>query len=166
MYANPYLSMTHQMKVVRNLFEKHVEGTAEKAIVADVTVSICRLTNTVNRQVNIISDCDGRVYMHSRSLKHLYDRKPAEEFHFLVDHIHKIVKYPEKIFKNKNPKRGDICFTKSIDGENYFCSLEFVDRDGDGPRELCVVTAFRLRKDAYLRSYDLLWSWRDGTLSS
>lgn len=158
--------MANNFEVVKNLFEKHIHGTSEKAIVADVTVSICKLTVTVNKQMERIFKCDCRVYINARVLKHLYDKKPAEEFEFIVDNIHKIAKYPDCIYKNKNPKRGDVCLTKKINGENYICSLELCEREDGGAKELFVVTSFRIRKENYLNNYELLWSWRDDTLSS
>ncbi len=126
--------MANSFEIVKNLFEKHIEGTPEKAVVAYVTVSICKLTNTVGKEMKKSLDCDNRVYINTRVLKHLYDRKPAEEFNFVISKIHKIVKYPDHIYKNKNPKRGDVCLVKKIGNESYLCSLELCDK------ELCVVT--------------------------
>lgn len=93
-------------------------------------------------------------------MKHLYDKKPAEEYDFLVCNIYKIVKYPDRIYKNKDPKRGDLCFLKKLKGYNYLCSLEVADD------ELTVITAFRVRKESYLNNYELLWSWRGDIPSS
>ena len=158
--------MANNIEVVKNLFEKHIAGTLEKAIVSDVTISICKLTKTVNKQMELLFECDCRVYINTRVLQHLYDKKPAEEFAFIVDNVHKIAKYPDCIYKNKDPKRGDVCFTKRIGGENYMCSLEMCEREDGSARELFVVTSFRIRKENYLNNYELLWSWRDDTLSS
>lgn len=148
--------MPNTIEVIKNLCEKHIRGTVEKAIVADVTVYLCRLTFAVSKANNL----EERVYINTRVLKHMYDKKPAEEFEFLVAFLHKIIKYPDKVYKNKNPKRGHYIFTKIIMGDNYLCSLEL---EGDG---LSVVTAFRIRKDSYLNDYELLWSWRGDIPSS
>jgi hypothetical protein len=45
-------------------------------------------------------------------LKHLYDKKPAEECDVLIDIIHIIVKFPDIILENKSGKRGDRVFLK------------------------------------------------------
>lgn len=139
-----------------NLHENYIVGTQEKAAVVFKAVFLCHLTNTVLKEIKTI----GKVYTNSRILKHLYDKKTAEEYHFLLGNIHKIVKYPDRIYKNKNPKRGDFCFLKRIKGYNYLCSLEITDG------ELMVVTSFRVRKESYLNNYELLWSWRGDIPSS
>lgn len=98
----------------------------------------------------------------------MYDKKPAEEFIFLVDNIHKIVKYPDDIYENKPGKRGAFCFVKKLKGEKYICCLEIVDTliDDEITAEIHLVTAFRVRKDSYLDSYKLLWSWKGDKPSS
>jgi len=143
-------------EVLLNLHESCIAGTQEKAVVVFKTVFICHLTNTVVRKI----EAGSKVYTNSRILKHLYDKKTAEEYHFLLGNVHKVIKYPDRIYKNKNPKRGDFCFFKKVKGYNYLCSLEIVDGD------LMIVTAFRVRKESYLNNYELLWSWRGDIPSS
>lgn len=99
----------------------------------------------------------GFVFISTRSLKHLFDKKPAEEFHFILDHIHLILIYPDKIYKNKTEKRGNICLVKKIKGSEYLCSLEKGDT-----RRYYVVTAFRLRNSDYIKNYTLLWNRGSG----
>jgi hypothetical protein len=152
--------MTHKKEVLKNLYKQHIKGTASKAVVNEITASICRVTNTVGRCVNNHVVCGHKVHITTRALKHLYDKKPAEEFDFIVDNLHKVVKYPDNIYKNKNPKRGNLCFTKTLNGNIYFCSLEVSEE------EMYVVTCFRIRKESYLNDYELLWSWRDDNPSS
>jgi hypothetical protein len=151
------------VEVINNLFELHIKGSQPNAIVADKTALLCKLTNTVLKVVVTIcglQESDPRVYINTRIIKHLFDKKPAEEFLFIVSNAHKIVKYPDHIYKNKNPKRGDVCFTKKIQGHNYICSLQI------DIKEIYLVTMFRVRKESYLQDYELLWSWRDGAPSS
>ena len=42
--------------------------------------------------------------------KYLYDKKPAEEFDFIIDNLHQIVIYPDNIYKNKRPQTGRFLF--------------------------------------------------------
>lgn len=151
--------------VIPNLVELYIKGTEAEAIVPLVTTYLCHLTFAVIKGVNLQHQ---KVYISTRVVKHLYDRKPAEEFEFLTNHIHKIVKYPDRIYMNKNSKRGDYGFVKILDKELYFCAVEEVeDMTEDGETSgLCVVTAFRLRKPNYLNNYKLLWSWRGDIPSS
>lgn len=144
-------------KIVQNLFEKHIRGTAAKAVVEDVNVFLCHLTFAVAKE----NQFSPNVYLNTRVLKHIYDKKPAEEFDCIVFYLDKIVRFPDHIYKNKNPKRGDYIFIKKIGSDIYLCSLQEILEDGFN-----VVTAFRLRKENYLKSYDFLWSWRGGDSSS
>lgn len=148
---------SNENKIAQNLFEKHIKGTAEKAMVEYVNVFLCRLTFAVAK-ANKFSP---NVYLNTRVLKHIYDKKPAEEFDCIILYLHRIVRYPDHIYKNKNPKRGDCVFIKRVDNNIYLCSLQEIPDDG-----FTVVTAFRLRKENYLKSYDSLWSWRGGGSSS
>lgn len=153
------------MKVVPDLFEKHVKGTPQEAIVQLVTAFLCNLTAAVMRGASC--EC-GRVYINTRVIKHLYDKKPAEEFEFIIQNIHQIVKYPDRIYRNKDAKRGEIGFVKQLKNELYFCSLEKIANSETGTATHCeVATCFRLRKpDGYLKNYELLWEWKGGNPSS
>ncbi len=63
------------IKVLPELFEKHIKGTSKEAPVYDKTVLLCRLTNTVKKELKI--NCD-KVYTTTFAVKHLYDKRPAE----------------------------------------------------------------------------------------
>jgi len=153
--------MPKRRGVVLELFEKHIKNTKEKEIVPLECVYICRLTYSV---LNVLNFSDSKVHINTKILKHLYDKKPAEEFDFIVWNLHKIIKYPDRIYKNKISKRGDYCLVKKIEDFNYLCSVEFAE-DGE-EMKIIVVTAFRVRDEAYLKKYELLWSWKGGIPSS
>ncbi len=150
-------------EILQDFFEKYIKGTSEKAIVADHKIFLCHLTNAVCDGIKIANNI-GKVYITSRVLKHLFDKKPAEEFFFLVDNLHKIVKYPDKIYQNKTSKRGGYCLVKRIGDLDYLCSIEVarILCDGIELEEIQIVTAFRLRDNDYIKKYILLWSWEDG----
>jgi hypothetical protein len=147
--------------VLRELFETHIQNTPQGSPVVEKTVLLCGLTNAVAQALGTDSR---KVYATSRSLKHLYDKRPAEEFDFLLDHLHQVVKYPARIYRNKPGKRGGWCFAKILGNEDYLCALEI----GTYPErpEIYVATAFRVRDAKYLDGYELLWSWRSGRPSS
>lgn len=142
------------------MFDKYVKGTGQDAIVQYVVVLLCNLTVAVVRGVGW--PCN-RAYINTRVLKHMYDKKPAEEFDFLVQNLHAIIKYPDKIYRNKGAKRGHLCFLKKIKNHPYFCSLELVE-EGGAANHCQVVTCFRVRKENYLDDYELLWEWKGGNL--
>ncbi len=140
------------------LCKKYIKGTEKKAIVQLVRVFLCGLTNAVLGGISFPSN---RVYINTRVVKHVYDKKPAEEFDFLVNNTHLIVKYPDKIYKNRDGKRGEYCFVKDIKNQKYFCSIEIIQK-GNSP-QLEVVTFYRIEED-YLKNYELLWEWKGGNL--
>ncbi len=141
------------------LHRRHVKGTVHKAVVANRTILLCNLTNAV---VKASGDICPKVYINTRILKHLFDKRTAEEYECILKHMTDIVKYPAHIYSNKDAKRGDFCFVKAIQGVEYMATIEYSPDD-----EMCnVVTCFRLRKRTYLNGYNLLWSWKGGTPSS
>jgi len=162
-----YLFVSKQ--VLKELFEGYIEATSEKSVVENKTVLLCRLTNSV---LNALGTVETKAYVTNRMLKHLFDSKPAEEFHFIVDHVHKVVKFPDRIYRNKNGKRGCFCFVKRVKNDEYLCSLEIVNEEKSVDIStnvlggVYVVTAFRLRKPQYLNSYELVWSWKGDNPSS
>ncbi|MEK7172365.1 MAG: hypothetical protein AAB723_01755 [Patescibacteria group bacterium] len=165
-------------KILKDFFERYIKGTPYKAIVIDRKVYLCHLTNAVCNGIEIANNA-GKVYVTSRALKHLFDKKPAEEFFFLIDNLYKIVKYPDKIYQNKTSKRGEYCLVKRVGDSNYLCSIEIVKLlpavfgsaefgafeygASDETEEIQIATAFRLRDSDYIKKYTPLWSWEDGT---
>jgi len=156
------------------LSKKYIEETQEKAIVTNRKTLLCNLTNAVVKGINLDNSIKS-VYITTRCVKHWYDKKPAEEYHFIIKNLHKIVKYPDKIYENKSGKRGNFCFVKKIGGEDYFCSIEVLEKPpcvfgvaqfgfsefGSDSiiKEIQVATAMRIRKKKYLKNYTLLWDW-------
>lgn len=127
-----------------NFFNKYIRGTAYKAYVFESKHFIC--------EIDIFS-----VYISTRALKHLFDKKPAEEFSFILEHFTQLVIDPDKIYRNKLEKHGDMCFVTKIDNYEYICSLQKISED-----ELQIVTAFRLRDEDYIKKYTLLWNRGSG----
>jgi len=166
-----------QREILKDFFEKNIKGTPYKAIVIDRKIFLCHLTNAVCDGIKIANNLK-KVYITSRALKHLFDRKPAEEFFFLMDNLHKIVQYPDKIYKNRVSKRGEYCLVKKIKESDYFCSIEIIKfppmvlslvefgmsecGENNEIEEIQIATAFRLRDADYIKKYTLLWSWEDG----
>lgn len=149
-----------QRKVLVELYEKYIHATPPQIVVASKITFLCHLTWAVAKAIDTTVM---RVYVSTRMLKHLYDSRPAEEFVFIVENLHTIVKYPDQIYENKTGKRGDFCFVKELKGERYIASIEITKQEDE---KIFVATAFRLRKESYLNNYKLLWSWRDDHPSS
>lgn len=149
-----------------NLYKKHIENTEEKAVVVNIKILLCHISNSAKQGSKIDNP---KIYITSRAVKHLYDKKPAEEFNFIINNLRDLAETPDAIYANKNSKRGSICLLKEINGKSYFCSVEISKTINDLGEEIeknHIVTAFRLRDIAYLKDYKLLWSWKDGNPSS
>ncbi|MEK7115268.1 MAG: hypothetical protein AAB847_02830 [Patescibacteria group bacterium] len=146
--------------VVPDLYKDYIEGTEEKAPVVFKSVLLCFLTKAVMIGGNFTNQ---KVHINTRVLKHMYDKKPAEEFDFVIHNIHSIVRYPDHIYKNKNAKRGQLCLVKKIKDRNYLCSIQIFTNNTE---DISVVTAFRVRDNNYLKNYELLWDWKGGGPSS
>jgi hypothetical protein len=154
------------MNSVSKIFKQYIKGTPEKAIVPELTLCFCELTRLVMKAGNFPTH---KVYITTKVIKHLYDSKPAEEFEAVMKNMEAIVSFPEYIYQDKEGKRGEICLVKTIKGFKYLCSIEKTDENDpdDGKKGMnYVVTAFRLRKENYLNSYKLLWSWKGDVPSS
>jgi hypothetical protein len=111
--------------------------------------------------------CDfpaGSVHITTRVIKKNYDKRSAEENDFLLKNGWKVVYMPSEIYKNKNGKRGDYLFAKTINNALYVASIE-VSTYAEMPI-LYVVSLFRVPKPSYLNGYNLIWSWKGGDPSS
>ncbi len=158
-------------KPLREFFEKHVDGTAEKMKVADVKLHLCNLTNIVAVVLGLENEKTHKVHITARALKHLYDKKPAEEFFQLLDGLDEVTRLPLHVYENKKGKRGAFCLVGEYGGAEYICAIEVVNAQFLGEKdefiqknaiELQIATGFRNRDKNYLNKCTLLWSWRDG----
>lgn len=154
------------MLVSFKLHKDYVRNTSKKAIVQMVNVLLCHLTAAVVKGVPL--SCN-RVYLNTRVLKHVYDKRPAEEYDFLIRNIKNIIRYPDKVYRNKTGKRGDFCFVKDLKNSKVFVSLEPIIANISNEKIVThceIVTFFRVTNDSYLANYELLWEWRSGVSSS
>ena len=140
-------------KIVPNLHQRYVANTDKNALVQNVSVFLCNLTYTVTKGVELRGY--HKVYISARVLKHSYDKRPAFEYDLIINEIHKIIKYPDEIYKNKEGKRGDFCLVKRVKNEKCLCVVEKKDQRFE------VVTFYRIPKEKYLNSFSLVWSWRN-----
>ncbi len=147
-------------------FTEHIEGTDPEAIVVDLTLYLTNLTLATRQGCNLTV---AKVHITTRVIKHLYDRKPAEEFDVVLKNLAKIVRFPDRVYLNKDSKRGTLCFFKTIGKFMYLCSIETKTtdlEDGSAEEMNYVVTCFRVRDENYLKGYELLWSWKGDIPSS
>lgn len=148
------------------LHKLYIQGTEEKAPIVLQTTLLCNTTNQVMKSIGLVS---AKIHITTKMLKHLYDSKPAEEYEFILHNLVSIVRYPDQVYENKDAKRGQFAFVKTIKEHKYFCSLEAtqVANDDATTEDMnFVVTAFRMRREGYLKGYKLLWDRKVGVPSS
>jgi hypothetical protein len=150
--------------LVINTFNKHVRLSQKGSLVTLVDIHLCNLTFSVKKGLSVNPR---KVYLSTRVLKHVYDKRPASEFDFILNNIVKIVKYPDLVYKNKSGKRGSYCFVKKIGNRLYLCSVEmtiYIDGDLRYTDERIDVVTFFSTDEKYLKNYELLWEWKGGNL--
>lgn len=138
------------------LYRRHVKHTPEKAVVVDVTILLAYLPKALVRTGVFSSQ---KVYISTRVLKHMYDKKPAEELDAIISNLSRMINLVEEVYEDLEAKRGDYCLVSQVKGQRYMCSIELGE-------ENCVVTAFRVRDEKYLAKYKVLWSRKGGIPSS
>jgi len=138
----------------KNLHSNFVKNTKPGEIVINKTVLLCHINEKISRYIKLH---EANVYISSKMLKHLYDKRSAQEYDCLLRNMYLIAKYPDLIYRNKGYKSGDFLFVKAIDGYCYTCSLQFVQKGFC--RKLNLITAFSVKPE-YMRNFKLLWSWK------
>jgi hypothetical protein len=123
-------------------------------IVINKTAFLCHINRKISRCINLP---EAKVYISSRVLKHLYDKRPAQEYDCLLENIFGITRYPDLLYINKRDKSGDYIFVKAIQGYSYMCSAKFI-RINDCSK-LNIITAFSVKPE-YMKDFKLIWSWK------
>lgn len=148
-------------KLIPELHERYIKGTDKGAVVQLIQALLCSLTLTVVKAI----ECSCRkVYINTRVIKHTYDKRISQEYDLLIENIYPIIKYPDKIYKNKDAKRGSFLFVKRIKNVECLCSVEIVEIEGNEP--ICEIATFFVPGEGYLDRYELLWEWKGGNPSS
>ena len=135
---------------LENIHRKYVRYTEEKTLIQKKIFFLCNLYSSVRNNCTISNKS---VSFSTVMLKHLYDRKPAEEYDKILRYIKESVRHPEEIYKNKENKTGGFCFVKSFLNQKYFTVLQ----ESDAEQTNYIVTSFRIRKAEYLKGYEKIW---------
>lgn len=154
--------MANRVSNAERLFETYIKGTPKQAIVRELTVTFCSLTNEVSRACGFHTIT---VYITTKIIKKNYDKRPAEQNDFILKNGWKIIRMPDEIYENKEGKRGNFLFSKRLNNDLYVASIEVVNSEQSGEM-LYAVSLFRVPKESYLDGYNLIWSWKGGTPSS
>ncbi len=145
-----------------DLHKKYIDGTGLEAPIFVTTVRICTITAETARGLrkyiaDVEKPCD--IYMSTKSLKHMYDKRPAEEYFSIIKVLPEIMRRPEHVYENKVEKSASLLFVTKVENGTIICALQ--KRSGDRC-SFHVVSAFRAREKKvakYLSHCKLTWSW-------
>lgn len=143
------------------VIQRHIKGTPKKGYVKDLRIKICDIPHRVKSKIKVK---DERVYITTKSLKHLYDVRTAQEFDFIISNFDSAITNPTAIYKDKGGKTGDLCLYVEFEKSAYFYVLNL-------QQNIYIVSAYRLsdinkKRKSYLSGYKLLWSWKGDLPSS
>lgn len=144
------------------VIERYIKNTPRKGYVKDLRIKVCEMPHKFKTKVGAK---DLRVYITTKSLKHMYDVRPAQEFDFLISNIEIAINHPQKIYKNKEGKTGNICLYSEFKKNACFYILD------TKLSSIHIISAYRLsevlqKRENYLSGYKLLWSWKGDLPSS
>jgi len=139
---------------IKNLFSKHIKNSPYKVEVALSRICVGKLRQDLR---DVTGGDHYIIYINSRSLKHIYDRhifdkKVPKDFYLILKNLNKILLDPDRIYKDKEGKRGNYIFVKVIVNKTYMCTVEMISSG-----EIEVVSSLTGKK--YLSKFVLLWSW-------
>ena len=147
---------------LRKVVETYIRKTPWHGAVFNARVICGRLPQQI---ADIFEMSDRNIWANTRALKHIYDKRTAEEFDFICGDLSEMFHDPDAVYRNKTDKRGHFGILKRYGDLSYFVSVELMSSDLKKP-VMELVTVFRTRDRRYLNDYDLLWSRRDGATRS
>jgi len=139
---------------IKNLFSKHIKNTEYGEEIDISHTFVC----TPRKEIQTITKGSLRkVFISTRSLKHIYDRhvfdkKMPRVFYKILNNLVNIISNQDKIYLNSPEKRGDYIFVKEIDNQTYMCTVEIIDDN-----RLEIVSSCTTG-EKYLSKFTLLWS--------
>ena len=140
-------------------YKFHIKGTQYHQQITPERDFLCNVKPSLKNLLLSHSACaDCRVYLSTKSLKHIYDRhifdkKNPQEFLNILKNLTKIIRYPDEVRQNKTSKRGDFLFVKKVNGQLYFVSLEI------GLAGCIDLVSSSVTGTKYTKKFTLLWSW-------
>ena len=140
------------------LDKKYIRLTDKRVAIIIKQILLCTLDPEIVKKCALTAH---NVHISTRVMKHVYDKRPAQEYDTALYHLRSAIKYPDYIFKNKQGKRGDVCFVARVKDRLLWCPVE-ESKDKNNHPILEVVTFF-LAQYKYANNYTLLWGRGDGT---
>lgn len=142
--------------------EMYIKNQPDGAVVILEVISVALLSEIVQRALKLASP---KVYIKTKNLKHMYEKRPESVYEFLLRNLDKIIHFPDRVYRNPAAKRGEFCFVKQFKNELFLAAIEFNAHPETGEEINLIVTAFKI-KHRYVSKYELIWDWKDGDTSS
>lgn len=143
----------NKINTIKGLHRKYIKMTPKDSYVKNITLYIGNLKLDITRNLDMSSK---NIFIKTRSLKHMYDKRTAQAYDLLLENLLNILRNPDCIYNNKSSKRGSKCFVKKIARYKYMVVLEEKDISGN-----YIVTGFPVDKK-YLKNFRKVWYWKDG----
>lgn len=140
-------------------YKLYVRGTARKQEIVLERDFLCNIKPSLVTILSENSGCtDNRVYLSTKSLKHIHDRHIYDkgnfpEFMVILQNLARIIRYPDEVRMDMQSKRGDFLFVKKITEQPYFVSLQIT------PEGNMEVVSSSATGESYTKKFTLLWSW-------
>lgn len=131
-------------QTLSNWHEKYIKLTLPKQIVANKSLIFGKMDENI------------MVYLNTRVMKHLYDKRTAVIYFLLLQNLEHLIFYPNKIYENGFGKRKSLIFVKQIKKELLAVVLEKIQEEKN---KIFVITAFET-DEKYLEKFKLLWKRR------
>ncbi len=84
-----------------------------------------------------------RVYISTWCLKHLYDKRTAVEYEYIVEYLSMVLKFPDNIYTNLPNRQGDLVLHRRLKDGDYIAIVETAKKSGNTNH---VLTSFRIKK--------------------
>ncbi len=95
------------------------------------------------------------IYISTLSLKHIYDKRTAREYDFIIKNLKRIVEKPDEIRKNTTQRDNSYLVIKNISSETFLAVIEVINGS------VFIVTSFS-SGEKYLRNFKLVWNREAG----
>ena len=139
-----------EFQEVLELHRSFVRDTKPGENVINSAAFLCQLSEKISQCINLPI---AKVYISTKTLKHLYDKRSAQEYDCLLGNMPAIVKYPDLLYRNKREKSGDYIFVKAVNGYSYMCSVKYIQTNECN--KLNIITAFSVKPE-YMKDFKLL----------
>jgi hypothetical protein len=140
--------------VLEKFHKKYIAGTQPGDMVPEVRVLVVKIDKAIAQACNLPSR---KVYITTRALKHLHERRSSADYDFIANNIWAALKYPSAIYKNIDGKRGEFLFAKVMKNNCHYGCAVCVDII-DGCNVLCIATAFKNTRGNYFKKCEVLWA--------